>query len=166
MDRFWSKVNILGDDECWEWQGTKDTGGYGRFVVNKKKKLAHRIAFVLSGGTLTKEKNLVCHHCDNPACVNPKHLFAGSIADNTRDMVNKGRNKGAPGEKNVHAKLTEDDVVKIRRLYRPRKTTYKMIAKMFGVSYGMVAMICRNECWKNLPIMPYSLHQGDMKAPE
>jgi len=90
---FWSKVDIKGVDDCWEWTGYKDKNNYGVIKINGNRmpQKAHRIAFFLSGGIVTPEKQCICHHCDNPICCNPSHLFAGSIADNNRDMQMKGR---------------------------------------------------------------------------
>lgn len=92
-DRFWSRVEVRGVDECWEWQGSRNVAGYGQFIVDGKNVRAHRMmAAAKAGRPLNGPDEYACHHCDNPPCVNPKHLFLGTATDNMRDMLRKGRN--------------------------------------------------------------------------
>jgi hypothetical protein len=84
---FWEKVNIKNKDECWEWQGKNDPAGYGRYSIGY---YAHRLAWEYINGEIPISM-FVCHHCDNPLCVNPLHLFLGTAKDNTDDMIKKGR---------------------------------------------------------------------------
>ena len=85
--RFWSYVDVRGEDDCWNWLGSK-TAGYGRFGFMGKYKLAHRIVVF---GPLTKSHLLALHNCDNPSCVNPKHLRAGTYKDNMEDLSKRGK---------------------------------------------------------------------------
>lgn len=96
-------------DYCWVWIGATDARGYGRvpFVLHKLgSTLAHRISWLLFRGKITKDKPLVLHHCDNPPCVRPKHLFVGTQKDNVNDMAEKFRHG--------RAKLSAEIVIRIR----------------------------------------------------
>lgn len=96
---FWAKVDMRGPDECWEYQGYVTPEGYGWAYTGTMKGQrthgAHRQAWILTNGPIPAEK-LVCHHCDNRRCCNPKHLFVGTTFDNMRDMVRKGRHRFGP----------------------------------------------------------------------
>jgi hypothetical protein len=97
-ERFWEKVARRALDECWPWLGARDRKGYGAFMmtgegVRKHRVTASRLAYELAVGPIA-EGLAVMHRCDNPPCCNPAHLVAGTIADNNRDMVVKGRHKG------------------------------------------------------------------------
>lgn len=85
---------------CAEWTASLNDTGYGRFYIGTESYHAHRISYYINFGTDPKEK-MVCHNCDNPPCVNPKHLFLGTLQDNLRDMVNKGRHAN---RKKTHCK--------------------------------------------------------------
>ena len=138
---FWSFVKIGGLDECWNWLRPLDIAtGYGRYEGRG----AHRKAFEYSRGKIP-EALLVCHHCDNRACCNPVHLFAGTIADNNRDMWKKGR-----GKNNPKSFLKPDQVRLIRRIWIPYRYSARQIAKDFGFNYKSVENVVSNGKFKSV----------------
>lgn len=91
LERFWSKVDVRSDDECWPWTKAHSKKGYGRFKLNGKLVGSNRLALAINLGLEIEEIEDCCHICDNPPCVNPKHLFMGTRSDNMRDCAKKGR---------------------------------------------------------------------------
>jgi len=89
-ERFWEKVDIGEENECWEWMASKNRAGYGKFRLNDRTWRAHRVAWMLTHGPIP-EGLCVCHSCDHPRCCNPAHLWLGSVAENNADKNRKGR---------------------------------------------------------------------------
>lgn len=149
--RFYS--NISGDafdpNACHIWLGTKDKDGYGQLKVAGKMKRAHRLSYELKYGSIPKGK-LVCHTCDNPSCVNHKHLFLGSPKDNTQDMIKKGRSGviGFVKETNHFAKFTQTQVDSIRAEYAAGLKSQDKLAYEYGTSQSHISRIIRKEAWK------------------
>lgn len=144
----WTKLfghRTKRNGECIEFVGAKDKKGYGRVWHGSKVRLAHRVSFELSRVDAT-EGLMVCHHCDNPACINPAHLFLGEHADNTSDMLVKGRSQKQWGAGHSQVKLTEDQVVAIRLDDRP----YLAIAADYGISRSSVGNIKSGHAWGRL----------------
>jgi hypothetical protein len=92
--RFWSKVKQLGPCDCWLWTAGTRKSGYGKFKLKGKEIRAHRFAYMITHKSFLSEHELVLHHCDNPSCCNPNHLFKGTTQDNVKDRCIKGRSKG------------------------------------------------------------------------
>lgn len=134
---------------CWLWTGTLDEKGYGRFHAGSgTPKLAHRLAYERVYGVSLKQSECVCHRCDNPACVNPFHLFLGTSQMNRADCVGKGRQ--AKGERNGRAVLTRGQVEEIRKLYVPRKMSVHKLGRMFGVSGQTIHRVLKGENWSHV----------------
>lgn len=142
--RFVQLPNNLND--CWIWMGWKDKDGYGHFSVGYNHCPAHRMSFELFVGKIL-DGMCVCHICDNPACVNPKHLFLGTHKDNMDDMKNKHRDIKARGEQQGFARLKEEDVYNIRKRIAEGQSIYK-IAEIFNVSPATIYDIEKNRSWK------------------
>ena len=152
--RFWSKVSVQKSTKvCWEWQGALDGSGYGNFRVpelgHRSNFGAHRIAYNLANGDLPSEGLVVRHKCDNPKCVNPFHLEEGTKADNSMDMLERGRYviRDQAGEKNGSAKLNLGKVAEIRRRGELGETNVS-IASSFGVTHQLVSKIRKGYFWK------------------
>lgn len=153
--RFWTKVKTGDFHECWEWQNSCYSNKYGRFDVAVQKIakprsisfMTHRVAYFLGHG-IHPGNLCVCHRCDNPKCCNPDHLFLGTQIDNLEDMISKGRK--ALGERVNFAKLTSDQVLRIRDLYK-KGDLQKNIASLFGVTRTCISHIVTRVSWKHLP---------------
>ena len=142
-ERFWSKVDIKGPDECWPWKASiHKTGKYGRFKYANKLVAAHRMAYSLFYNVPLELLRIIMHTCDNRPCCNPKHLLEGTTSDNNKDCINKGRFKfeTSCSIRNSAAKLTEEQVKEIR-IQRSKGNTLRDIAKEFSVNWIYVLLI-------------------------
>jgi predicted XRE-type DNA-binding protein len=146
--RFWAKVEKNGPifrpelGPCWLWLGTIIRGGYGmvRDPENHKMVPAHRAAFEIEKGKLAKEFDC-CHKCDNPPCVRPSHLFAGTEFDNLRDAVTKER---------ARRKLNWTKV-RIIRWLKELGLPQRKIAPIFGSDQSMISRVATRRCWQRDP---------------
>ncbi len=159
--RFWSHVDK--SDECWTWTAGRNRSGYGKFKIGGRTLGAHRVAFAWEHGDAAGL--LACHHCDNPACVRPSHMFAGTPDDNMQDKVRKGRqSRGAShsqavcaGERRIlrgsemsFAKLTEAVIPEIRAMHAAGGHTLGEIAARFGISRQTVLNVASRKTWRHV----------------
>lgn len=147
VDVFWSKVRKTKTG-CWEWIGSRDRSGYGQLSMIRTETRAHRFSMSLHLGRMLKEGEWVLHHCDNPPCVRPDHLFLGTNKDNMRDMTRKGRKP--KGEKAWASKLTNEEVKQIASLYQSGKWTYLELANKFDVCLNTIGFIIKAEKWNDV----------------
>ncbi len=146
--RFWAKVGRGHPDGCWEWLASTGPGGYGRFGVPGMSTgwlHAHRMSWTLSKGEIP-DGMYVCHVCDNPPCVNPRHLFLGTPADNMADKIRKGRHMESRTRK-----LTEAAVREIRGTPPRGGVSRKELAKKFGVGESAIYKVLNRKNWRHVP---------------
>jgi hypothetical protein len=150
-ERFWPKVKIGLQNECWLWQARLDKKGYGHFCfscVHQKYKFmaASRAAYILTNGSIPDDV-LVRYTCDNPPCCNPAHLIAGSQQDNVQDMIDRKRKP--IGSACSRARLNEDQVKEIRSL-NASGWTYTQLRKRFDVGESTIWNILAGNSWKHV----------------
>jgi hypothetical protein len=122
LKRFYDKVEKGQKGECWNWIAAKTSKGYGCFKLKGKVLLAHRLSYLISVGQINPKMD-ICHHCDNPSCVNPNHLFQGSRSENMKDSVRKGRfvSNGSAVQfvgRTDHRVLSDEQVLEVRELIK------------------------------------------------
>jgi hypothetical protein len=151
MSRPFSKESFdlkwkAGSSGCWEWQRVKNQDGYGRVKRNGKLESAHRVAYELYVGPIGDKQ--VLHKCDNPGCVNPDHLFLGTIQDNNRDKAQKGRARTIPmpGESHPKHKLTEQQVRDIRN----STLSQSKLGSLYSVSQQLISRVKSGSVWRHI----------------
>jgi len=146
IQRFWAKVDKSGsEDACWIWTGSCFHDGYGQFGIEKTMVRAHRWVWKLINGDIP-DGMFICHYCDTPSCVNPRHLFAGTPQENTRDMLKKGRANSPTGEGN--AKLTLQIVNEIRYRHTKERLTNRELGEIYGVNGSQISKIINRKQWR------------------
>lgn len=167
-ERFEAKYEKRSPDECWPWRAATTDRGYGACRLGSRPDgsrgtfYAHRIAWTFANGPIP-DGLFVCHHCDNPACCNPAHLFVGTNTDNLRDAAQKGRTARGErsgththpesvlrGERNGNATLTAQKVRDIRRRYAAGNVGQRALAKAFGVSRSLIGHVVHRRAWAHI----------------
>lgn len=138
-------ITRAGEQECWEWNGFKNTLGYGRAWWRGTLYLAHRLAWIEANGPIPADMK-VLHRCDNPPCCNPTHLFLGTDADNARDRDRKGRLGDRRGEANGHASLSAQQVKQLRKF----SGSHAEAGRQFKISDTHVARVRSGAAWPHI----------------
>ena len=157
---FWSRVTIHGPDDCWEWQGSTNSSGYGTLSWHGTATVAHRLAYYLEHGGIElrtgkresrpQNKNaFILHSCDNRKCCNPAHLSLGSYSENQRQAYARNR-RHQPQSGHANAKLTKNQVQEIRRNYKTKNYTHVSYAKKFNVSPRVIASVAKRESYRDV----------------
>jgi hypothetical protein len=136
-ERFWTKVDKTG--ECWLWTAALHDDGYGMFGISGRSRYAHRLSFEFTHGAIPDGMQ-VLHHCDNPPCVNPAHLYLGTRADNMHDMVVRGR---------FASKVTADQV-RVIRARAANGERRKQLAMDYSISEAQVKWIVKRKGWLHI----------------
>lgn len=141
--RFWARVSVT--DGCWVWTGRRKREGYGEAYIGQRGRVvAHRFSYALHYGLFDKSL-CVCHRCDNTSCVRPDHLFLGTMGDNNRDRVSK--NRSANGSQHGKSKLTEAQVLEIRKRYIPGQVLQSELGELFNVNRRTIGKIVNRDRW-------------------
>lgn len=151
--KFWKYVTPKSPGECWEWQGSINTQGYGVLVTydnpGRKFNRAHRLAYEIIKGIKIPDHLYGCHKCDNRKCVNPDHIFIGTHLENQIDCNQKGRH--VKGETCGSSKLNSAEAARIKELYSEGKSAYEIHKMLSGIiGYNAVLRICQNKTWRHV----------------
>jgi len=159
IGKLWARVRRSDKLHCWLWGGPRQrredgSASYGEFIVGRGRlrMLAHRAVWEAVHGRIPSGR-VVCHHCDNPGCANPAHLFLGTQAENLADMRAKGRahfNRFDSGTGHPKAKISPPDVEEIRRRHLSG-ASLAAIARGFGLHPSTVHDIVRRRTWLEVP---------------
>lgn len=146
----WHRVDVGGSSDCWPWRGALNRWGYGACQLNGKQMNASRAAYIDTHGEPSPGL-VVCHTCDNPACCNPAHLFAGTQAENLADCRAKGRTNIRHGADHhrATAKLTDELVREARRLYASG-VSQSEIGRRWGVHSSVISRAVRGKNWSHV----------------
>lgn len=151
IKRFMDKVQPEPMSGCWLWVGSYNNRGYGILSINNSTKKAHRVSWDLFR-TGSIHGFFVCHKCDVRGCVNPDHLFSGTAKDNKMDQMAKGRFTPFLGDGHASSKMTEELVIKVRKMARIG-FTHSELAALYGVHKGTISKAITGETWGHLKEM-------------
>lgn len=137
--------------KCWNWTGFKNKRGYGAIGFRSKVWRVNRLSWFLHKGPIPKGKE-ICHRCNNPSCFRPSHLFAGTHLQNMQQAFRQKRIPIKNGENHWASKLSDKDVIEIRKRYVLGTNSRHVLAKEFGVSHGLIYLIASGVIWQHIPI--------------
>ena len=149
IERFWRKVDIRGQDECWPWMASI-RGGYPAFWYGGRTFNGHRIALFSFGPLLYVPEIKACHACDNRLCCNTNHLFIATQAGNRLDRDLKGRGADHRGEAHGRAKLTEVEVIEIRERYPAGNISQSELGREYGVYQTLISGVVNRQRWAHV----------------
>lgn len=160
IERLFAKREVIPKTSCWEWTGSRDGGGYGSITIQRRRYRVHRVAASIWLGLDLQSNLLACHHCDNPACFNPSHLFLGTHADNSADMVAKGRAASHIWHPNHHHKLTPWQVQEIRLAFANpgHEMSRAKLARLYGISRETLYKVARGDSYSYVDHEPARDH--------
>jgi hypothetical protein len=151
LNGFIKRIAFEPNTGCWIWIGEINPQGYG--ILHPKCshgfKRAHRFSYYIHNGSFDLSK-MVCHHCDNPMCVNPDHLYLGDAKQNAKDRESRKRTNYRNGSRHHNSKLNESIVVSIRNEFSKRKCTLVHLSKKYGVSESTIERIVHYKLWKHI----------------
>ena len=147
-ERFWSKVDIRGEDECWNWTWSTRKG-YGQFSIDGRMIQSNKVSYQITYGEYDTSL-CVCHKCDNRACCNPWHLILGTQKENIQDCIERGRRANLRGEQNACHKLTEPEVRLIRSWHSLGLYSNIQLGQIFGVSDRNIGKVVNRESWTHI----------------
>ncbi len=149
-DRIFSKIEVNKTNGCWEMKLTK-YHRYPQIQIGKKSVRAHRVSFEIFNDKKIPPDKFCLHKCDNTKCVNPEHLFLGTLRENMQDMIKKGRNRYNPpvGIRCAQHKLNENQVLEIRKLFK-KGMNQAELSKKYKVHNVTIHYIVKNKTWKHI----------------
>jgi len=148
-ERLYNKFTIDSKTGCWNWTAGLLKDGYGSFAFKPFAQSAHRGSWIIHNGAIP-DGMLVCHRCDNRRCVNPDHLFLGTYLDNNHDMIEKCRAIYPCGSKSFWSKLTEKQVLEIRKRHANGDITQRKLAQEYGIGYKAINKIIKRQRWNHV----------------
>lgn len=148
FNRLFSRT-IICENGCWEFTGGRFSKGYGMITYKRKTLKAHRVAYDLVVGDIPEGIH-VLHHCDNPSCCNPEHLFLGTSQDNVDDCIAKDRRANARGSDIGNSILDDKSVLEIWRLLNESNLSQREIGSRYNVSQALISAIKNGQRWKHV----------------